>query len=293
MEFSSMRTLSLPPWLQKPPAALVLTSLLLLWQAATWLFEPSPFLLPDPISIGQALVANPGMYLINAYYTAANTLLGFGLSVVIGFVLALGIVYSRFLEATVYTTLVAINSMPKVALAPLFVVWMGTGNTSKVAMAFLIAIFAIVIEAVLGLRGFLFEAVYENVIATAEFRKASDILIAVLEGCGERVHGQVLSAIIIIEWKALTIAVLSSTIPSKTLKSNARIRSCSTRCAMTSPGFRKNLGRKIARVWASIWRASAKWSAASRRPRRERRATRCRTSIARWACLRPTRTTQS
>jgi NitT/TauT family transport system permease protein len=125
---------------------------LLLWQAATWLFEPSPFLLPDPISIGQALVANPGMYLINAYYTAANTLLGFGLSVVIGFVLALGIVYSRFLEATVYTTLVAINSMPKVALAPLFVVWMGTGNTSKVAMAFLIAIFAIVIEAVLGLR---------------------------------------------------------------------------------------------------------------------------------------------
>jgi NitT/TauT family transport system permease protein len=92
------------------------------------------------------------MYLVNAYYTAANTLIGFGLSVIIGFVLALGIVYSRFLEATVYTTLVAVNSMPKVALAPLFVVWMGTGNTSKVAMAFLIAIFAIVIEAVLGLR---------------------------------------------------------------------------------------------------------------------------------------------
>jgi NitT/TauT family transport system permease protein len=42
--------------------------------------------------------------------------------------------------------------MPKVALAPLFVVWMGTGHTSKIAMAFLIAIFAIVIDAVLGLR---------------------------------------------------------------------------------------------------------------------------------------------
>jgi NitT/TauT family transport system permease protein len=147
-----MRKLSLPGWLEKPPAALVLTCLLLLWQAATWLFEPSPFILPDPISIGRALTDNPNTYLINAYYTAANTLLGFALSVVIGFALALGIVYSRFLEVTVYTTLVAINSMPKVALAPLFVVWMGTGNTSKVAMAFLIAIFAIVIEAVLGLR---------------------------------------------------------------------------------------------------------------------------------------------
>lgn len=141
-----------PGWLQEPPVWLVLTFLLLLWQAATWLFQPPAFLLPDPISIGSALIDSPYTYLVNAYYTAANTLVGFGLSVVIGFGLALAIVYSRFLEATIYTTLVAVNSMPKVALAPLFVVWMGTGHTSKVAMAFLIAIFAIVIDAVLGLR---------------------------------------------------------------------------------------------------------------------------------------------
>jgi NitT/TauT family transport system permease protein len=143
---------SLRGWLRRPPAWLVITCLLLLWEAATWLFDPPPFILPDPISIGRALVEDPTAYLVNAYYTAANTLLGFGLSVVIGFATALGIVYSRFVEATVYTTLVAVNSMPKVALAPLFVVWMGTGNTSKIAMAFLIALFAIVIDAVLGLR---------------------------------------------------------------------------------------------------------------------------------------------
>jgi NitT/TauT family transport system permease protein len=143
---------SLVGLLQRPPAWLVLTALLMLWQAAAWLFEPSPFILPDPISIGRALIANPYMYLINAFYTAANTLVGFALSVAIGFGLAIGIVYSRFLDATVYTTLVAINSMPKVALAPLFVVWMGTGNASKIAMAFLIAIFVIVIDSVLGLR---------------------------------------------------------------------------------------------------------------------------------------------
>jgi NitT/TauT family transport system permease protein len=147
-----MRKPDVTDWLREPPVWLVLTCLLLLWQAATWLFEPPVFLLPDPISIGRALIDSPYTYLVNAYYTAANTLVGFGLSVVIGFGLALGIVYSRFLEATIYTTLVAVNSMPKVALAPLFVVWMGTGHTSKVAMAFLIAIFAIVIDAVLGLR---------------------------------------------------------------------------------------------------------------------------------------------
>jgi NitT/TauT family transport system permease protein len=143
---------SAPDWLQKPPAWLVLTGLLVIWQVAVWVFQPPVFLLPDPISIGKALIDSPTTYLVNAYYTAANTLIGFGLSVVIGFAMALGIIYSRFLEATIYTTLVAVNSMPKVALAPLFVVWMGTGHTSKIAMAFLIAIFAIVIDAVLGLR---------------------------------------------------------------------------------------------------------------------------------------------
>jgi NitT/TauT family transport system permease protein len=82
----------------------------------------------------------------------ANTLVGFALAVVIGVSLAVAIVYSRFLEATLYTSLVAMNSVPKVALAPLFVIWLGTGDQSKVGMAFLIAIFAIVIDAVLGLR---------------------------------------------------------------------------------------------------------------------------------------------
>lgn len=139
-------------WMQRPPSWLVLASFVVLWQIAVWLFRPSPFLLPDPIAVARALIANPSMYLINAGYTAANTLIGFALSVIIGFALALAIVYSRFLDATIYTALVAVNSMPKVALAPLFVVWMGTGNTSKVAMAFLIAIFAIVIDTVLGLR---------------------------------------------------------------------------------------------------------------------------------------------
>lgn len=147
-----MNKASISGWLRQPPVWLVLTGLLVIWQVATWLFKPPLFILPDPISIGRALIDSPYTYLINAYYTAANTLIGFGLSVIIGFALALGIVYSRFLEATIYTTLVAINSMPKVALAPLFVVWMGTGHSSKIAMAFLIAIFAIVIDAVLGLR---------------------------------------------------------------------------------------------------------------------------------------------
>jgi len=72
--------------------------------------------------------------------------------VVLGVALAVGIVYSRLLERTVYTLLVALNSIPKVALAPLFVIWMGTGPEPKIALALMLGIFPIVIDTVLGLR---------------------------------------------------------------------------------------------------------------------------------------------
>jgi NitT/TauT family transport system permease protein len=146
---------SAPAWAErwrKPPAAVVFLGLLVLWQLAVWAFEPLPIVLPSPVAVGQEFLKNPKLFLSNAGYTLVNTLAGFALAVVIGIGLAVGIVYSRFLEATLYTALVAMNSVPKVAVAPLFVIWLGTGNQSKIGMAFLIAIFAIVIDAVLGLR---------------------------------------------------------------------------------------------------------------------------------------------
>ncbi len=146
---------SVSPWTErwrKPPAATVFVGLLVLWQAAVWLLEPSPLILPSPIEVGREFLKNPQVYLSNALYTLLNTLVGFALAVGVGVGLAVAIVYSRFLEATLYTALVAMNSVPKVALAPLFVIWLGTGNQSKIGMAFLIGIFPIVIDAVLGLR---------------------------------------------------------------------------------------------------------------------------------------------
>jgi NitT/TauT family transport system permease protein len=61
-------------------------------------------------------------------------------------------VSSKLVEKTIYTLLVAFNSVPKVAVAPLFIVWMGTGASPKVAMALFIGIFAIVVDTVQGLR---------------------------------------------------------------------------------------------------------------------------------------------
>jgi NitT/TauT family transport system permease protein len=136
----------------KPPVVVVFICLLLLWELGVRVFQPSPLVLPAPSAVFAEMWDDPMMYVMNTWYTVINTLIGFTMAVVIGVGLAVGIVYSRILEATLYTSLVAMNSVPKVALAPIFIIWMGTGSQSKIGMSFLIAIFAIVIDAVLGLR---------------------------------------------------------------------------------------------------------------------------------------------
>jgi ABC-type spermidine/putrescine transport system permease subunit II len=79
-------------------------------------------------------------------------MLGFFLALILGVLAAIAIVYSRVLENTLYALLVSMNSIPKIALAPLFIIWMGTNLSSKVAISMLIALFSIVIDTVLGLR---------------------------------------------------------------------------------------------------------------------------------------------
>jgi NitT/TauT family transport system permease protein len=98
------------------------------------------------------LAGDPLWYLRHAWYTLLVTLGGFALALVIGVALAVAIVESRLLEKTIYALIVGLNSVPKVAVAPLFVIWLGTGAEPKIAIGFLIAVFAIVIDMVLGLK---------------------------------------------------------------------------------------------------------------------------------------------
>lgn len=130
----------------------VLAAALVIWEVGVWVFQPSPLILPAPSAIFATFMETPGLFLRHLGFTLAMTSLGFLLAVVLGVALAVGIVYSPLLERTVYTMLVALNSIPKVALAPLFVIWMGTGTEPKVAIALMLAIFPVVIDTVLGLR---------------------------------------------------------------------------------------------------------------------------------------------
>ena len=122
------------------------------WQLAVLAFSPPEILVPSPLKVIQRIIMFPNFYFIHAWRTFSETVVGFGLAVVIGIALSILVISSRFLEETIYALLVAFNGIPKVAIAPLFVVWMGTGLPPKFAIAATIAVFVVVIDLVLGFR---------------------------------------------------------------------------------------------------------------------------------------------
>jgi NitT/TauT family transport system permease protein len=124
----------------------------LVWEAVVWLFDIPLFMLPPPSAVLVGFMGGPQIYFTHALHTLQSALAGFALAVVLGVALAIAITQSRFLERTLYTLLVSLNSVPKVAVAPLFIVWLGTGIEPKIAIAAMIAIFAIVIDMVHGLK---------------------------------------------------------------------------------------------------------------------------------------------
>ena len=152
--------------------AAVLIGAALVWQVCVWLFGIQDFLLPAPSAIMQAFWTEPGYYLGNAGHTLWTTMLGFMGATVIGVALAFVIISSRPLERIVLTLLSTFHSIPKVALAPLFVIWLGTGSRPQVAIAIMISVFTIVLDTVVGLK-----SVDPEIIHMARSKRASGLKI--------------------------------------------------------------------------------------------------------------------
>jgi NitT/TauT family transport system permease protein len=126
--------------------------LVVLWEVLVRLLAVPGYLVPAPSAVLQALAEFPLWWLQQALFTALVTLAGFAAAVVLGVAFAVAITESPALERLLFPLFVALNSVPKVAVAPLFIIWFGTGAMPKVAIAFLIAVFAVVVDAALGLR---------------------------------------------------------------------------------------------------------------------------------------------
>lgn len=132
--------------------ALTIVALIGLWWLATIVFGWKPFLVPTPKDVWNELVRQRHLLPGHVQATFLETIEGFGLAIAIGVPIAVAIAYSRVLESTIYPALVALNAIPKIAIAPLLVIWMGFGAGPKIAMVVLICFFPIVISTATGLK---------------------------------------------------------------------------------------------------------------------------------------------
>ncbi len=122
------------------------------WDLAIRIFHIPPYQVPAPKDVVIVLWQDWPMLLAEAWPTTVATVEGFILSALFGIPMAMLIVGSRTVESYVYPLLVFSQSIPKIAIAPLFVVWFGFGMMPKVLSAFLLGFFPVVVSAVQGFK---------------------------------------------------------------------------------------------------------------------------------------------
>jgi NitT/TauT family transport system permease protein len=122
------------------------------WALACWLVSIPTVVLPSPDKVLLAMATRGDLLLGESLITLKETLFGFVLALAVGLPLAVAVANSRPLNLMFYPLLIALQSVPKVALAPIVLVWFGTGMESKLAIVWLVAFFPIIVDTVAGLR---------------------------------------------------------------------------------------------------------------------------------------------
>lgn len=133
------------------PSALVMLGLLLAWQLAVDLGGVKEYILPSPSAAFKAYFRPNYQWTANFLATFYATIGAFALSAVLGVLLAVVIVWNDLLMRTVMPVLVLFNTLPKVALAPLFVIWLGYGIWPNIVIGTTIAFFPMVVNTAVGL----------------------------------------------------------------------------------------------------------------------------------------------
>ncbi|MCO5089953.1 ABC transporter permease [Bosea sp. (in: a-proteobacteria)] len=133
------------------PTVAILCSIVL-WQLCVTLLAMPAYLLPPPLGVLERLASDFRFLLYHSWITTLETLGGFFLSIVIGIPLGILLVWSRVLERAIMPLLVVSQAFPKVAVAPLIIIWFGLGLLPKVLIAFSVAFFPIVVSTVAGMR---------------------------------------------------------------------------------------------------------------------------------------------
>ena len=140
------------------PAALIIlpvlfaVAVLLLWQWAVDAYAVPEVILPSPADIWRRTLTAWPFLLQHAVPTGVEAAIGFLLATVLGMFLAVLLSYSKWAHAALYPNVVFFQLIPKIALAPLFIVWLGIGSESRLAFSMFIAFFPVVIATLTGLN---------------------------------------------------------------------------------------------------------------------------------------------
>lgn len=145
-----MRVLAL--LLRRRNGFLAFAVLFLIWEAWVRVTEVPAYLLPPPTLIVADFLGRWPRVMDGAWVTTQEIVAGFALAIVVSIPLALAIAYSRFIESTLYPVIVFLQIVPKIAIAPLFIIWFGFGFTPKLLLVFLLSFFPIVVSAIAGFK---------------------------------------------------------------------------------------------------------------------------------------------
>lgn len=145
------RTFSAPGWVLP---TIFFVFLIVLWEVLIVALEVPKYIVPSPSEIFRAAVRNldRGIYPPHLFATLKSVLIGYSVGVALGVLLGTLFAEVRIIERLVFPLVVALQSMPKVALAPLFVMWFGYGFTSKVVTVTLLCLFPVLVNTVTGLK---------------------------------------------------------------------------------------------------------------------------------------------
>jgi NitT/TauT family transport system permease protein len=140
-------------WLKKRAgAAAIFLLLFVVWELAVRLLGIKEYLLPPPSKVWTEFLKRYDPVMASAWVTTQEILAGYALAIAVSIPLALWIAYSRFMETAVYPAIVFLQIIPKIAIAPLFIIWFGFGFTPKLLLVFLLSFFPIVVAAIAGFK---------------------------------------------------------------------------------------------------------------------------------------------
>ncbi|GAA2605960.1 ABC transporter permease [Paractinoplanes durhamensis] len=132
-----------------PVLGVVLT--VALWWGITVAFHIDPFYVPSPADVVDSFMRTPQFLVEETWTTVQRVLIGFAIAVLTGLVIAVTLAASRTVERMAMPVLAAVNAVPKVALAPLLLVWMGFGDAPKIVMVVLLSFFPVIVSTMAGL----------------------------------------------------------------------------------------------------------------------------------------------